>query len=159
MRSIWAWGVAASLIAFSGCAMCESCLDHLYPAVGGCCCHHVDDCCRCGSAFCHDAGGGPIPSGEMIHQPGEVIHEPGEVPDLEAGIEPPQLPPAENGNGWRERPQPGEPGSTDAPPIPQPSQLPSPTPSTPPANPQDLPNVGRFPETEAPSLPDVLPLQ
>lgn len=55
-RAFWALLALASLAATSGCAMCESYWDYAYPAYGGCCGWHADDCCRAGSAFCHDVG-------------------------------------------------------------------------------------------------------
>jgi hypothetical protein len=140
MRHAFALIAAVALSALSGCAMCESCLDHLYPACGGCCCHHADDCCRAGSAFCHDGGYGPLPAGEAIHGPRT------QTPELADPV--PELPSQPStGNGWRERPQ-----------LP-PSDPPLMLPETPSVDPFDVPDADPFPQTDAPQLPSLLPQQ
>jgi hypothetical protein len=67
-RPVW---LLAALVAcsfsFSGCAMCEHCLDYEYPAFGGCAPWHADDHCRAGSAFCgmHGGPGFDMPPGAI----------------------------------------------------------------------------------------------
>jgi hypothetical protein len=74
-RSLWSLvAIVSSLVASSGCKMCEHCLDYDYPAFGGCCNWHADDHCRAGSAFCGHYG-------HPMHAPGEVIEQGEAVPE------------------------------------------------------------------------------
>jgi hypothetical protein len=140
MRHAFALVAVVALAGLSGCAMCEGCLDHLYPALGGCCYHHADDCCRAGSAFCHGEGYGPLPAGEVIREPRTQTPELADpVPELP--FEPP------TSNGWRVRPQ-----------LP-PTDPPPPLPETPSVDPLDVPQADPLPPTDAPQLPNLLPQQ